>query len=51
MGFVIRNPTIEFGALSLRQGHGAVFGNAVPQLFDERQALFDAEPIDAERFK
>src|SRR3990172_11652983 len=50
--FMIREPAVELGTLSISQRHGgAVFSDAVPEFLDERQALLDAEPIDAKRFK
>ena len=43
---MLRKTTLELGTLSIGQWRG--FGDAVPQLFDQRQPLLDAEPFDAE---
>ena len=45
MSFVVRETTIKLAALGVCQRCGG--GNAVPELFDEHQALLDAEPFDA----
>jgi len=41
---VVREATIEFGALSICQRD--IGGNAIPKLFNEKQALRNAEPLD-----
>ena len=46
MSFVVRKTTIKLGMLGVCQRCSG--GNAVPELFDEYQALLDAETIDTE---
>lgn len=42
---MLRKATLELRTLSAGQWRG--LGYAVPQLFDQRQPLLDAEPFDA----
>jgi len=44
IGFVVREATIEFDALSVCQR--SLGGNAIPKLFDEKQAFRNAEPLN-----
>lgn len=49
---MLREPSIKLGALSIREWYGsAVVGDAVPKIFDKRQALLNAQPIDPKGFQ
>jgi hypothetical protein len=44
---MVRETTVELCALGVIQRCGSgLSGNAVPKIFNERQALFDAESVD-----
>jgi hypothetical protein len=49
---VVRHAAVEFRPLGVRQREVDIIRtNAGPYLFDERQAVFDAQAIDPQRFR
>ena len=44
IGFVVREAALEFSALSIC--NWGIGGNAIPKLFNEKQALRNAKPLD-----